>query len=169
MNQSILLVDYNPDWPMLFQQVQEPVAAVLGELAVTIDHVGSTSIPGCPAKPIIDLDVVIASPSDLPATIARLATLGYLHEGDLGIADREAFVPPAHIPYHHLYVCTVQSEEYQRHILFRDYLRSHSQEVQAYAALKHELAQRFPLNRDGYSKGKSEFVARILQRARQGI
>lgn len=167
MSRPILLADYDPEWPTIFQQLRDRVAAVLGDLAVAIEHVGSTSIPGCPAKPIIDIDVVISSSADLPPTIARLSTLGYVHEGDLGIAGREAFSTPANTPPHHLYVCTLQSKEYQRHLLFRDYLRTHPQEVLALAALKHRLAQQFRNDRDAYTRGKSEFVAMILQRAAQ--
>ncbi|GAC1473203.1 MAG: GrpB family protein [Ktedonobacteraceae bacterium] len=136
---------------------------------VVIEHVGSTSIPGCPAKPIIDLDVVISSSSDLPQTIALLATLGYVHQGDLGIAGREAFDAPADAAPHHLYVCYSQSEEYHRHLLFRNYLRIHSQEMQAYAVLKQRLAHQFRDDRNAYSRGKSELVAMILQRATQGL
>ncbi|HZR39450.1 MAG TPA: GrpB family protein [Ktedonobacteraceae bacterium] len=163
----IILVDYDPNWPTLFQELRDRVAAVLGDLVVVIEHVGSTSIPGCPAKPIIDMDVVISSMTDLPQTIAQLATLGYVHQGNLGIAGREAFAAPPDAPPHHLYVCSAQSEEFYRHILFRDYLRAHPEEVQAYAILKQKLAHQFRHDRDAYSKGKNEFVAMILQSAAQ--
>ena len=168
MIRPIILVDYDPNWPALFNELRDRVAAALGDLIVIIEHVGSTSIPGCPAKPIIDMDVVISSRTNLPQTIVHLATLGYVHQGDFGIAGREAFAAPANTFPHHLYVCISQSEEYHRHILFRDYLRAHPQEVQAYSGLKQKLAHQFPHDRDAYSRGKNEFVAMILQRAMQG-
>ncbi len=169
MSRPILIVDYDPNWPTRFHELRDRVATVLGDLVVIIEHVGSTSIPGCPAKPIIDMDVVISSLTDLPQAIARLATLRYVHEGDLGIPGREAFAAPPDGPPHHLYVCSSQSEQYHRHILFRDYLRAHPEEVQAYSTLKQRLAHQFRHDRDAYSKAKSEFVVMILQCAAQGI
>ncbi len=168
MSRPIIIVDYDPNWPTLFHELRDRVAAVLGDLVVVIEHVGSTSIPGCPAKPIIDMDVVISSITDLPQAIARLATLRYVHEGDLGIPDREAFAAPLDAPPLHLYICSSQSEEYHRHLLFRGYLRAHPEEVRAYSTLKQRLAHQFRHDRDAYSKGKNEFVAMILQRAAQG-
>lgn len=169
MSRPILIVDHDPNWPTLFQELRDRVAPVLGDLVVVIEHVGGTSIPRCPAKPIIDMDVVISSLTALPQAIARLARLGYIHEGDLGIPGREAFAAPADALPHHLYVCSFQSQEYHRHILFRDYLRTHPEEVQAYSTLKQRLAHQFRHDRDAYSKAKSEFVTMILQCAAQGI
>ncbi len=168
MISPIILVDYDPNWPTLFNELRDRVAAVLGDLVVVIEHVGSTSIPGCRAKPIIDMDVVIASRADLLQAVALLATLGYVHQGDLGIKGREAFVTPANTLPHHLYVCDSQNEQYHRHILFRNYLRAHPEEVQAYSALKQSLAQQFRHDRDAYNRSKDQFVTRILQRAAQG-
>jgi GrpB-like predicted nucleotidyltransferase (UPF0157 family) len=168
MSRPIRIVDYDPNWPTLYQELRDRVAAVLGDLVIGIEHVGSTSIPGCQAKPIIDMDVLISSMMDLRQTIARLATLGYVHEGDLGIPGREAFASPQNAPLHHLYVCTSQSVEYHQHILLRDYLRAHPEEMRAYNALKQRPAHQFRHDRNAFSKGKNEFVAMILQHAAQG-
>lgn len=111
MNRSIIIVDSDPTWPTRFQELRDRVTAVLGELIVVIEHVGSTSVPGCAAKPIIDLDVIISSIIDLPQVIERLATLGYVHDGDLGTPGREAFTASPDTPPHHLYVCVSQCEE----------------------------------------------------------
>lgn len=95
--------------------------AVLGDVAMRIEHVGSTSVPGLAAKPILDIDVVIESREKLPAAIERLATLGYEHEGDHNVAGREAFRPgegttPRTWPAHHLYVCAQDNRELLRHL-----------------------------------------------------
>jgi GrpB-like predicted nucleotidyltransferase (UPF0157 family) len=111
------------------------------------------------------MDVVIPSMTDFPQVRARLATLGYIHEGDHGISDREAFAAPSESPEHHLYVCSSQSEEYRRHILFRDYLRTHPEEIGTYSILKQRLAHQFCSDREAYTRAKSEFVAMILQQA----
>ncbi|HWI65343.1 MAG TPA: GrpB family protein [Symbiobacteriaceae bacterium] len=162
----ITVVPYRPEWQAEFRGYRDRVAAALGDVAVSIDHVGSTSVPGLAAKPIIDLDVAVADASVIPLAIERLAAIGYVHEGDLGIPGREAFINPPGTPRHHLYVCTVDNPEYQRHLLFRDYLRAHPDEAAQYGELKQELARRFPYERETYWRGKTELVLAILERAR---
>ena len=125
-SKPIEVVDYDPSWPALFEDIAAPLRAVfVGGLLTRIEHVGSTSVPGLPAKPIIDIDVVIPSRADLPEAIARLATLGYVHQGDLGITSRKSFRQPEITPRHNLYVCAEDSPELRRHLAFRDYLRAH--------------------------------------------
>lgn len=165
MGSSVIVVEYDPSWVRLFEQLQGFVLPVLSDLAVSIEHVGSTSVPGLAAKPIVDMDVVVSTQEDIHTAIQRLAILGYVHEGDLGATDREAFIPPDGVTWHHLYVCTVENAEYKRHILFRDYLRSHPEDVKMYGDLKLELAQRFHNDRKAYSDAKSDFVKGILKRA----
>src|SRR4051794_5664339 len=94
MVDPIVVVEYDPAWPDLFAALRTPVAAALDDVAVAIEHVGSTAVPGLAAKPIIDLDVAIRTEADLPAAIERLACLGYAYEGDLGISGRAAFAWP---------------------------------------------------------------------------
>jgi GrpB-like predicted nucleotidyltransferase (UPF0157 family) len=162
--EPVVVVDYDPTWPGVFVALRDRVAVALGDLAVAIEHVGSTSVPGLAAKPIIDMDVVVATPREIPLGIERLATIGYVHQGDLGIAGREAF-QSASGRRHNLYLCARDSEELRRHLLFRDYLRAHSDEVRAYAELKRGLAQRFRDDRDSYTEGKTTFVCEVLRRA----
>ena len=125
---------------------------------------GSTAVPGLAAKPIIDMDVLLISATDLPLVIVKLASIGYEHRGDLGVAGREAFrTPPNDLP-HHLYVCPSSSPEYKRHISFRDHLRTHPTDANSYASLKRELVQKVGDDREAYTKAKSMFVAEILRR-----
>ena len=168
MSVPVIVVDYDPAWPQLFEQLRDRVVAALGDLVVAVEHVGSTAVPGLPAKPIIDLDVVIPAIADLPAAIERLATLGYVHRGDLGIPGREAFSRPPDTPPHHLYVCARDSAELRRHLLFRDYLRAHPEDARAYGALKRQLAARFRDDREAYTEAKTAFVADILRRGARG-
>lgn len=165
MPEPIAVVDYQVCWADVFETLRTSVAACLGSVAVRIEHVGSTSVPGLAAKPIIDMDVVVASTADLPLAIERLGALGYVHQGDLGIPGREAFQTPPDHPPHHLYVCTADCEELHRHLLFRDYLRTHSENAKAYSELKKDLAVRFRNDRNAYSEAKTEFVREILKRA----
>ncbi|CAH1222161.1 hypothetical protein PAECIP111891_05298 [Paenibacillus allorhizoplanae] len=165
MGTSLIVREYDPSWVQLFQQLRDFVLPVLSEFVVAIEHVGSTSVPGLAAKPIVDMDVVVSTQSDVLNAIQRLAKIGYVHEGDLGTTGREAFIPPTNIIWHHLYVCTMENSEYKRHILFRDYLRIHPEDAKQYGDLKLELAQRFQNDRLAYTEAKGEFVREILQRA----
>ena len=163
-NNPVVIVDYNALWPKQFETLRSRLANVLGSLALAIEHVGSTTVPGLAAKPIIDVDVLLRSPDDLPSAIAALASIGYLHRGDLGIPGREAFRAPAGDFRHHLYVCP-NDAEYQRHIAFRDHLRAHSEDASAYATLKRELAILFRDDREAYNNAKREFVESILRKS----
>ena len=160
----VLIENYDPRWPAVFAALRAKLAATLGDLAAAIEHVGSTAVPGLAAKPILDIDVLLPSAEDLPLAIERLAQLGYRHQGDLGISGREAFTTPSGVTPHHLYVCRPDSPAFRRHILFRDYLRTHPDDAQAYADLKRRLATRFLGDRAAYTEGKSEFVSAILER-----
>ena len=100
----------------------------------------------------------------MAVVIRRMADLGYEHRGDLGVSGREAFRANAAEVQHHLYVCPAGSLEYGRHIAFRDYLRAHPADANAYAVLKRELASKFGSDREGYTEAKSEFVQRFLRR-----
>lgn len=107
MGTKLIVVEYNPNWVNKFEELRDFVFPVLSDLEVTIEHVGSTAIPGIAAKPIVDIDVVVPTLSDVLVAVTRLAKLGYVHEGDLGIPGREAFIPPRDVDWHHLYLCTV--------------------------------------------------------------
>ncbi len=162
---TVLVVDYDPAWPGQFRAIAAEVAAALGELALSIEHVGSTAVPGLAAKPIIDLDVVIPGEADLAQAIRRLEAIGYLFEGDLGIPDRYAFryEHKPHLQKHHLYVCPRHSRELHRHRTFRDYLRTHPQAVAAYSQAKKDAAGRFPDDIDAYIAHKSPCIAQLYR------
>jgi GrpB-like predicted nucleotidyltransferase (UPF0157 family) len=161
----VVVVDYDPGWPALFQFLRGRRAGALGGIAAAIEHVGSTAVNGLAAKPIIDIDVLLTANDLLPAAIKRLAGIGYTHQGDLGIAEREAFLAPSDDPAHHLYVCPPSSLEFRRHLAFRDYLRSHPQQAKAYGELKQALALKFASDRAAYIAGKAEFVSELTRRA----
>jgi GrpB-like predicted nucleotidyltransferase (UPF0157 family) len=107
--QKIVVVDYDPAWPTVFEDLRARVWTVVNTFAVGIEHIGSTSVPGLASKPIIDMAVVVPSSELFPRAIERLATLGYAHRGDLGVKGREAFQSPAGWPRHHLYTCPTGS------------------------------------------------------------
>lgn len=165
MNDPIVVVDYDPAWPQTFRTLADRALTAMGDVAVGAEHIGSTAVPGLAAKPIIDLDVVLRSTADSPTAVARLAPLGYVHEGDLGIPGREAFRWPPGEPRHHLYVLPADSPELRRHLAFRDYLRNHPDAARAYGALKRAAAEQHRNDRAAYMAAKDTLIREILGRA----
>src|SRR4051812_9250013 len=123
---DIVVTDYNPDWPAWFEQLHALIWPAVSDVALRIDHVGSTSVPGLAAKPIIDMDIVVASDREVRPTIERLSRIGYRWRGDLGIPGREAFAPRHDTdgrPAHNLYVVVENNKAHQDHWRLRDLLR----------------------------------------------
>jgi GrpB-like predicted nucleotidyltransferase (UPF0157 family) len=160
--QPIIVSAHDPGWSQAFEQLRARVWPVVSDVALALEHVGSTSVPGLAAKPVIDADLVVRSAADMPVAIERLATLGYVHLGDLGIEGREAFESPAGFAEHHLYACPRDNLGLANHLAVRDYLRSHPDAVREYGELKLRLAREFPHDIDGYIAGKTGFLIGIL-------
>lgn len=162
----VIVTPYDPHWPEAFDRIRRELEAALGGMALDIHHVGSTSVPGLSAKPIIDIDVEIASYEKFPQVVEKLEKAGYLHEGNLGIPGREAFCYEGkpHLQKHHLYVCPSDSEELHRHITFRDYLRSHPEAAAQYGVVKTEAARLYPDSIDGYMAHKSACIEELYLR-----
>lgn len=160
------VVPYDPAWPAVFTSLRDRIAPALEDLDVRFEHVGSTSVPGLAAKPIIDLDIVVASAELVPVVIDRLAGLGYEHQGDLGIVGREAFRQPANLPDHHLYVVVDGSSPYLDHVDLRDQLRADPADAERYARLKQAVAHLLTTDRDAYVNAKADLVRELLAKAR---
>ena len=143
--------------------IKDELTSALGQLAIGIEHVGSTSVEGLSAKPIIDIDVVIEDYTVLEEVVSALGAIGYRHERNLGIPGREAFKYDGkdHLRKHHLYVCPADSPELKRHVSFRDYLRTHSDAVREYSHIKEEGAKRYPNDIERYIEHKSPFIETI--------
>lgn len=163
---NVVILPYSAEWKINFELIKIELLNVLEDLVVSIEHVGSTSVEGLSAKPIIDIDIVIKDHSIFDSVVNKLEQIGYRHEGDLGIKDREAFKYSGkeHLQKHHLYVCPMDSEELKRHITFRDYLREHPQEVKAYSQIKVEGANLYPDNIDKYIEYKSALINKIYKK-----
>ena len=163
--QKVIVLPYDKAWQSAFENIRLELKAVLGDLAIGIEHVGSTSVEGLSAKPCIDIDVIIRDYSSLDAVVQKLATIGYIHEGDLGIKDREAFTytDKRHLLKHHLYVCPQDSRELHRHITFRDFLRNNPEAAKKYGQTKEQAALLFPDDIDGYIKYKSPCIEELYK------
>jgi GrpB-like predicted nucleotidyltransferase (UPF0157 family) len=168
----IEIVPYDPRWPGEFARLRDSLLGALAGLGVSVEHVGSTAVPGLIAKPILDVDIVVHGATTFDEVRSELEAVGYLHRGDQGIPGREAFrqreddgprqLGGGRWPRHHLYVCREDSLELSRHVAFRDALRSDPALAERYAELKRALARRVGGDRDQYSEGKSEFVESVL-------
>ncbi len=160
---------YNPAWKTAFLELQAMLQGILGDLALCIEHVGSTSVEGLSAKPIIDIDVVMDSYEMFPAIVGKLAAAGFEHRGDLGIQGREAFKRTFEDGFmaYHLYVCPKDGEELRRHLTLRDYLRTHPDARDEYGALKIANADKYRYDIDGYIEAKGPFIRAILEKAQR--
>lgn len=163
---QVIVTRYDAEWPLEFCKIRDYLLTALQGCVLAIEHVGSTSVPGLAAKPVIDVDVVINDYDVFEEAKARLKGLGYTHRGDLGITDRHAFdydrLP--RLMRHHLYVCPQHSHELRRHLAFRDYLRAHPADRDWYAGVKLLAAARHPLDIDGYMAAKAPCIGEILRR-----
>ena len=170
MNKQLQILSYNPRWVLEFEAERGRIAHVIRDLAIRIEHNGSTAVPGLAAKPIIDIQVSVKHLRPIAGYAEPLSTLGYVH---LPHAD-DAFCPFFHRPSdwphtHHLHVVEAGGQEERRTLAFRDFLREHSDVAGEYAALKHRLAAITDAtstdSRDAYACAKSEFIERVVQAA----
>lgn len=161
----VIVLPYDAQWKADFEQIKQEIEHAVGDLIITVEHVGSTAVEGLSAKPCIDIDVVIRDYSVFDDVAARLGAVGYIHEGNLGIPDREAFkyTDKPHLQTHHLYVCPQQSKELHRHITFRDFLRKTPDAVRQYGAVKEQAARLFPDDMDRYIACKSPCIEALYQ------
>lgn len=171
---TIIIEDYNPEWTAEFKRLKTIFTNYLGACSLNfeIEHVGSTSVPGLAAKPIIDFDIIVTNEMDRLKVNMALMEFGYQYLGEMGIEGRDAFCTLAEdVPYnnqikrkfeHHLYVCKRGVLSLENHLKFRNYLREHSKAASEYGELKKDLAGKFPNDIDSYIEGKSEFITTIL-------
>jgi GrpB-like predicted nucleotidyltransferase (UPF0157 family) len=167
-NETFDLAEYDPAWPSIFESESELLTKVFGDDLIDIQHIGSTSIPGLRAKPIIDLLAAVESFAPVEQYVRLLAPLSYHHHAHPDEDERIFFwkgVPRTH----HLHIVEYATWEHQRHIIFRDYLRAHPEIAQWYEQIKRELWIAFRGNRPAYTKGKTAFINTIMARAVEEI
>jgi GrpB-like predicted nucleotidyltransferase (UPF0157 family) len=167
---AVEIVDYDPRWPLLFDEEAERLRAVLDPaLIVGLEHFGSTAIPGLSAKPIIDILIAVRSLAAAQAAfIEALRKLDYVYWADNPKKDRMFFVkgmPPfGSKRSHHVHVAESQGVMWQR-LAFRDYLRAHPEEAETYERLKKRLAAEHQTDREAYTDAKSAYVASVMRKA----
>ena len=162
---SVMIEKWNPKWKDEFERIVDSLGEDVIYNSIKIEHVGSTSVEGLSAKPIIDLDIVIEN--DKFEIIKRLLKdKGYKYEGDLGIEGREAFSYSGkeELMTHHLYVCSKDSKELFKHITFRDFLKNNTALASEYSKVKEQAAVLYPDDIDKYMEFKSEIIEKIYKR-----
>ena len=162
---NVVVEKWNPKWKDEFERIADSLGEDVIYNSIKIEHVGSTSVEGLSAKPIIDLDIVIEN--DKFEIIKRLLKdKGYKYEGDLGIEGREAFSYSGkeELMTHHLYVCSKDSKELFKHITFRDFLKNNTALASEYSKVKEQAAVLYPDDIDKYMEFKSEIIEKIYKR-----
>jgi GrpB-like predicted nucleotidyltransferase (UPF0157 family) len=164
---GVTLVEYDPRWLPLFEQARAELSQALGPAILAIHHVGSTSVPGLCAKPVLDILVSVPHLQTALNLVPKLESLGYEFRPNEGIADRLFFrrrIGAART--HHLSLSEPASRHHVATLAFRDALRANADVASAYAQLKLRLAQEFPQDRGAYIRGKTEFVVNVIAKAR---
>jgi len=163
---TVRLSRYSGLWKRRYAQEQKRLGAALGNHRYTLEHIGSTAVPGLDAKPIIDMALQIPSLKRLPLWIAQLEKAGYAYQGEYGLPGRHFFTRGTPVT-HHLHLVGRDCEHWDRWLLFRDYLRARPAEAARYNAFKRALARKFANNRDAYTKAKTPLINRLLVTARK--
>ena len=166
MARKIEVVDYRPEWETMFKEESKKIKKILGKNCVGVNHIGSTSVKGLPAKPIIDIMPVVKDISLVDAHNSEFEALGYECRGEFGIPGRRFFAKGGDNRTHHIHIFEQSNQtDIQRHIAVRDYLNAHSDTAAEYAALKKKLAAEFPFDNDGYCDGKEEYMKSLEEKA----
>ncbi len=172
MNKNYLQ-DYSKDWSKKYNDESEEIRLLLNDVVVDIQHIGSTSIPGMLAKPIIDIGVLVDSIDDIYFFTKKLEYLGYSYKPDMSSVER-IFLRKGNPVEYHLSIACSQHTFWERQIMFRDYLRKDEKLVQEYNKLKLDNIKLTPDNElvdlsksKTYNQGKGDFVAKVLRLAKE--
>lgn len=161
MSRVIEVVPYRSEWTNLFASEAQLIQQALGDNCVAIHHIGSTAVPGLAAKPVIDIIPVVKNILVVDQANAAMEQLGYTAKGEFGMLFRRYFEKGGAVRTHNVHVYEEGNPEIERHIKFRDWMRTHPADKEAYANLKKELAFKFPNAILKYCMGKDAFVAEI--------
>ena len=163
---TIATVDHDPQWPAMFEVENGRLRDALGDVAVRIEHIGSTAVPGLAAKPIIDIDVYVRALEPMAPYREPLEALGYVFQFDPEPPGLHFFGYPAERPRRfHVHVAEVGGRHMVAHLAVRDFLRTHPDVVGEYARLKRALTAQHPGDRDAYIAGKAPFMTALQARA----
>ncbi|ASN06181.1 GrpB family protein [Virgibacillus necropolis] len=161
---KIRLTEYDKNWIQMYEDETNSLRNIFEDEIVRFEHFGSTSVPGLKAKPVIDMMCLVLDLQKIDTFNEQMGSLGYDVAGEWGISGRRLFRKGGESRTHHIHVYQVDNPQIERHLVFRDYLRTHPEEVERYGRLKEELTQRYE-DTSFYSKAKKPFVQEMEQRA----
>jgi len=164
---KVEVVPYEKKWSKLFQNESNNIKNILGDLIVSIHHVGSTAIPNMDAKPVIDILIEVTEINKVDSFNKKMNNLGYIALGENGILNRRFFSKGGNNRTHHIHIFETGNSEINRHLLFRDYLIAHPKDAKKYSLLKQRLAHEYPENIDMYIKGKDAFIKELDKKAKE--
>ncbi|MBX9974802.1 GrpB family protein [Cytobacillus firmus] len=165
MTRKVTVAPYNPDWPSLFKSEAALLKTIFKREILDIHHIGSTSIPGLAAKPVIDIMPIVNKIEMVDRFNPEMISLGYEPRGENGLPGRRYFQKGGNQRTHHVHIYEIGNPHITRHLAFRDYLRLNGEEAKQYGALKMELAKQYRLDIDAYIKGKEALVREIEMKA----
>ena len=158
---KLKFLPYNPEYPRLFAKEKQLLQNAVGNYVLDIQHIGSTSIPGIIAKPILDIAIAVDLFETATVCIKPLETLDYIYMGEYGLSRRHFFIKGKDICTHHIHIWEINSNDWKRHILFRDYLIKYPEVAKQYFDLKLKLLEQYRGDREQYQDGKSKFIESI--------
>lgn len=165
MGSAVEIVAYDPAWPQDFERISTKLELLLTPYVMAIEHIGSTSIPGIAAKPLVDIDIILRSSADIAAATRILLDQSYEPRGNRYDDDVWAFMLRNGKPPERVYLCPPKNRTHEKRIIFRDHLRAHRADAEAYVNLKLELAELHRHDGDRYTAEKRHFVDAIIEKA----
>ncbi|WP_029328977.1 GrpB family protein [Lentibacillus jeotgali] len=159
------VVHYDAFWPILFDIEAGKLQRIFSDEIIDIHHIGSTSVEGLYAKPVIDMMPVVRDINRIDQFDLGMETIGYEAKGEFGITGRRFFQKGGNERTHHIHIFEAGNHHIERHLAFRDYLREHPDKAVSYSRLKLELAACFPDDIDAYIDGKNRFVLETERKA----
>ncbi|WP_164669810.1 GrpB family protein [Virgibacillus doumboii] len=162
---KVEVVPYNNQWPFFFEKESGELKRIFGTEIIEIHHIGSTSVAGLSAKPVIDMIPVARDITQIDAYNDAMKENGYEAMGENGIRGRRYFQKGGDERTHHVHIFEAGDPAIERHLAFRNYLRAHSNAAKQYGDLKEELSRLFPYDMESYIEGKAQFVADMEQKA----
>ena len=160
----VKIVRHRTEWAVLYRIEAEKLTNCIGDIAVDIQHVGSTAVPGLISKPIIDIAIAVNSREAISAVVKRLPDIGYIDKGDQGANGGYLLVKESEpdVRTFHIHVVAKNDVQWRNSINFRDCLRRDANTRKEYAQLKRTLAAKFPTDRESYTRGKEQFIRMVL-------
>ncbi len=169
---AVKVTEYNKDWPLMYEKEAVKLRKIFRSEIIEIYHIGSTSVDGLIAKPIIDIMPVVRDVNRIDDYNTKMIDIGYEPKGENGLPSRRFFQKGGDERTHHIHFYEMGNTEIERHLAFRNYLRTHPDVLKKYGSLKKELSQRYSRDIEAYISGKEQLVSEIEKKAmdwKQGL